>query len=201
LPQPGWKWKAGECAKCGAPRAKGMRCKPCHNETLRAWYAKNPKRQLEAKHRYHANHPDRIAAQRVAYKTRPEIKAKEAEYSRKPKAVAKRKAREGTPKYALIRKRGWSQRAVRMAAAGEITATPWTEHDYWRLFHIEQEGRCALCGEKSARLLTVDHIVPIARGGTNDPENIQLLCFICNSRKGVRPMSGIAHKLVMAGAY
>ena len=31
--------------------------------------------------------------------------------------------------------------------------------------------------------LTVDHIVPKARGGTNDPENLRVLCRPCNSRK------------------
>lgn len=31
--------------------------------------------------------------------------------------------------------------------------------------------------------LTGDHITPLARGGTNDPANIQILCRPCNSRK------------------
>lgn len=31
--------------------------------------------------------------------------------------------------------------------------------------------------------LTVDHIVPKAAGGTNDPDNLQVLCRGCNSRK------------------
>lgn len=29
-----------------------------------------------------------------------------------------------------------------------------------------------------------DHIVPIARGGTNDPENGRTICRRCNQRKG-----------------
>jgi 5-methylcytosine-specific restriction endonuclease McrA len=44
---------------------------------------------------------------------------------------------------------------------------------------------CAGCGATSD--LTVDHVVPIARGGTPTPENLQVLCRSCNSAKGARP--------------
>ena len=31
---------------------------------------------------------------------------------------------------------------------------------------------------------TVDHIIPVARGGTDTPNNLALACFHCNRRKG-----------------
>lgn len=42
---------------------------------------------------------------------------------------------------------------------------------------------------------TVDHVVPIAKGGSDDPNNLALACFHCNCRKADRltaldPVSG-----------
>ena len=44
------------------------------------------------------------------------------------------------------------------------------------------EGRCVQCS--SPENLEYDHIVPIARGGSNTERNIQLLCEPCNREKG-----------------
>ena len=50
-----------------------------------------------------------------------------------------------------------------------------------------QEGVCAGCEILFPfRNLTVDHVVPKSRGGTDHLENLQLLCSACNSVKGTR---------------
>jgi hypothetical protein len=41
---------------------------------------------------------------------------------------------------------------------------------------------CLCCG--ATEDLTVDHIVPISKGGNNKASNLQTLCFNCNLRKG-----------------
>jgi 5-methylcytosine-specific restriction endonuclease McrA len=48
---------------------------------------------------------------------------------------------------------------------------------------IRRDGYgCKLCGRK--RALTVDHILPIARGGpVMDYDNLQLLCQQCHKEK------------------
>lgn len=47
---------------------------------------------------------------------------------------------------------------------------------------------CVDCGSEGTKgnPLTVDHIVPLSRGGTQDEDNLQTRCRICNSSKGAR---------------
>lgn len=48
-------------------------------------------------------------------------------------------------------------------------------------------GCCALCGKRPQQL-TVDHILPLSHGGTNDEGNLQPACRECNLNKGnLRP--------------
>ena len=48
---------------------------------------------------------------------------------------------------------------------------------------LRRDGhRCQYCGGTSSPL-TVDHIVPKARGGTDTWENLVTACFACNNRK------------------
>lgn len=44
--------------------------------------------------------------------------------------------------------------------------------------------RCELCGASAdVRALEVDHIIPRSRGGTDDLDNLQALCYQCNAMK------------------
>lgn len=50
---------------------------------------------------------------------------------------------------------------------------------------ISRDGEgCRACGSDGP--LHIDHRVPVSRGGTNDLENLQLLCSACNLSKGAR---------------
>lgn len=63
---------------------------------------------------------------------------------------------------------------------------------------FERDGyTCRLCGlpllmdtkVPSPHAPTIDHIIPLARGGTHEPNNVQAAHFICNSRKGDRTIT------------
>ena len=45
--------------------------------------------------------------------------------------------------------------------------------------------RCQMCGvtAKDGAKLEIDHITPAAKGGTNDADNLQVLCRDCNAGK------------------
>ncbi|MGI0479298.1 HNH endonuclease [Geminocystis sp. CENA526] len=44
--------------------------------------------------------------------------------------------------------------------------------------------QCQSCGKKFAETtLNIDHIIPLAKGGSNDISNLQTLCSHCNQQK------------------
>jgi len=52
----------------------------------------------------------------------------------------------------------------------------------------EQCVKCGASPKKNSEVtLEVDHIIPVAEGGTNDPKNLQTLCWSCNQGKTDAP--------------
>jgi len=67
------------------------------------------------------------------------------------------------------------------------------------IFHRDK-GRCVFCGMDLTRIFNTsnkchfDHMVPLSKGGTNDPINFQLLCERCNlSKGGIRILTSTKH--------
>jgi 5-methylcytosine-specific restriction endonuclease McrA len=79
------------------------------------------------------------------------------------------------------------RRALKRAAAvGEpVVFAVVAERDRWR---------CGLCGKRVRAdkvwphplSPSLDHIVPLSRGGTHEPVNVQLAHLVCNTAKGNR---------------
>jgi len=83
---------------------------------------------------------------------------------------------------------GWM--AQELARVAESLGLPVPRHElalppsgpHHRAIYERDAYRCQLCGDWHD--LTIDHIVPRSKGGTDDPGNLRVLCRSCNSRKG-----------------
>ncbi len=80
------------------------------------------------------------------------------------------------------------------AAARALRDTSW-----WK--RKRASGRCHYCGAKVApRDLTMDHLVPLVRGGTSTKQNIVPACKECNSRKKyLLPLEWEAYLTALSG--
>ena len=66
--------------------------------------------------------------------------------------------------------------------------------------YVVQEGRCTGCRTHfQFRNLTIDHVVPRSKGGQDNPENLQLLCGACNSKKGTGTQAELVAALKREG--
>lgn len=142
-------------------------CKECRSEQARQWRLNNHDLAL--------------------------AKGKEARIRNRTKdLVAKQRWREKHPEHQKRLVSEWARRfpekrnsitrnyrARKHGASGTHTYA-----DIKRLM-LKQGGRCVLCETRLMRY-HVDHVVPLARGGGNGPDNLQLLCPTCNHRKGAR---------------
>jgi len=63
--------------------------------------------------------------------------------------------------------------------SGEIT---WSTSIREYVKEREKPDECIYCGAKGG--LTLDHVLPRARGGADDPDNAVWVCQKCNSSKG-----------------
>lgn len=72
------------------------------------------------------------------------------------------------------------RRAIKHKAAGNHTS-----EDVADLLR-KQRSQCIYCNKSLKSGYHVDHIVPLSKGGSNWPRNLQLTCSKCNLAKGAR---------------
>jgi 5-methylcytosine-specific restriction protein A len=67
-------------------------------------------------------------------------------------------------------------------------------HDRMRKHLMETVVLCEHCAAKGKTTIGThaDHIVPLAKGGTSERENYQLLCAPCHGRKSLKDRGGTA---------
>jgi 5-methylcytosine-specific restriction endonuclease McrA len=110
-----------------------------------------------------------------------------AEFKRNPVAQRARYRKWAKAHPEVLARKSHDRRALKLSAAGSYTDAE------WKSIVRKQKGRCALCHIKCK--LTVDHVIPLKRGGTNFAFNLQGLCMICNVKKNARIEAGAQHSL------
>lgn len=69
----------------------------------------------------------------------------------------------------------------RLKSAGRAMRKMIVEDQYESNGIKQRKLQCAYCGFKDE--LEVDHILPLSRGGKDEPNNLQMLCKRCNRTK------------------
>ena len=161
-----------------AKDGRDSRCTSCEKLRLAKWAADNPERIREAQRRYEATGKGNGRSQRWA-KENPERYAQiQADYHKRHPCAAKEASRkryhsdlDRARKDVLNRK---AVRRTRLVNNGVFRVT--TEEVTKILSHP-----CAVCGSKQNP--TLDHIIPVSRGGPHSIGNLQCLCASCNYSK------------------
>ena len=52
--------------------------------------------------------------------------------------------------------------------------------------YLKADGFCRYCRAPLGEDAQVDHAIPVARGGTNDIDNLDLICARCNQEKDAK---------------
>lgn len=135
-------------------------CVECARAYDRERYTRMSPEELEKRYAYNAEYrkdPNnrRVAAERTR-KWAEENREHVREWHRRYRQENRQKV------YAWIRDR----RAKKNGAPGRHTADDIQE------IGAKQGWRCAWCGDRCGHEYHVDHVIPIAKGGTNGPENL-----------------------------
>ena len=140
---------------------------------------------------WHASHPE---YNKTAYAKRlalnPNMHAEQYAANRERMSATAKAWRLANPKKArdILNKSEQKRRAAKRGCAENFTLAE------IRALRLKTGNRCAYCGNKEKRL-TIDHITPLAKGGSNSIRNIQFLCKSCNSKKQDRDPITFAQSL------
>jgi hypothetical protein len=137
-------------------------------EVVRAYQAKNRDRYDKALKAWRKKHATKVRAYRRKWRTANQ------DLNR---AIARRWTLANPDAVKAI---GHARRARLKKAGGRFT-----KHDIRRIF-IEQNRRCAYCNSSIKHGFHIDHFIPVARGGSNWPDNLRLACAPCNFKKSKR---------------
>ena len=164
--------------------SSGM-CKECASESNKVWMKNNSEYRKAFDKEAKKKNRIKILAQKKAWRLRNLDRALEIERrtAAKIRAIDPDRYRRQSAKWAKenpekARVHIAARRARQVAAEGSFTPK-----DVSALFR-RQKGLCAYCFIKVGKSYHIDHILPLVKGGTNWPDNLQICCKPCNLSKG-----------------
>lgn len=166
--------------KCDTERKTNGRCKPCATAYLYKWRKENPEKFRSIQDVWDEKNKDRLreAAHALYEKNKDEkISYAREYYENNKELIAPRKAIWQKNNKDKVKQSWQNRRARKIASGGELSVG--LEK---RLFSL-QRGKCACCGLELGSNYHLDHIMPLALGGSNTDDNIQLLRQRCNNQK------------------
>ena len=151
------------------------RCKECHNKSVRRWQTNNSEKFKEINRSWKNSHKKQRAEESKGWaQAHPEYRREIGSKWRTDHPDYGRNWRKNNKE--KIRHYAQNRRARIAGNGGDLTVEEWNEIlDFYG-------HKCLCCGRDDVKL-TIDHVVPIFRGGTHTADNIQPLCGPCNSRK------------------
>ena len=182
------RYTGGVCVDCAKERSKTEQFrktqhayyeknKTAHFESSRSWAQNNPEKRKEIVRKCDAKRKDKRAIWEAA--NRVLLLEKKREYHEKNKIAL-------NARYALWKKKNKETVNATNAnrrARGKGAEGKFSKSDILALLE-KQNDACAICNSVLVKY-HVDHIKPLARGGSNWPSNLQILCPSCNSRKWI----------------
>ena len=130
------------------------KCKPCHLLDNKLRYVKNKDKYKETKKVYYQKNKEEII--------------------KKVKNWNKNHPKERSKYMTFVNS---VRRGRKLANGGTFTK------EEWLLLIDKHEHKCYYCKQIVGKL-TIDHYIPLSKGGSNFIDNIVPACFSCNCKKG-----------------
>lgn len=167
-------------------------CKQCHNARSVKYRECHKAGISQANRKYYETHKEEFAEHNKKY--RDEHKKETAEYNKKYCAEHKQEILSSGRKYrrtekgSFLRARNQQRRRARKMETDGDGLT--LEEFRWTI--KKQGNHCNICNKRfcKSRPATIDHIIPLSKGGAHRSSNIQALCGSCNSSKNAKILKG-----------
>ena len=169
-------------------------CVDCQKARSLKWRIKNPDKKRASYQRWKENNPDKVKSwyERWWAENADYQKARQKKWRKENldiQRASKNRWRAANPE--KRRTEDTNRRARKKQARGKHTAA-----DVKRILR-RQGKRCVYCKASLDAGYHVDHIVPLAKGGSNGPDNLQCLCPTCNLSKGAKMPEEFARSIGM----